>query len=515
MLLPLVFLVKSWWQVDNELWQHLRDTQLLGLIKNTLILVVGVGIGVSLLGVSFAWLTAVCEFPGRKFFDWALMLPLAVPAYVLAFVVLGVFDFGGAAQSTLRSMGMQGYLDVRSPFTVVCVMILVLYPYVYLLARAAFLAQGTELLDVARTLGHGPFSAFFRVVLPAARPAIVAGVSLALMEALADFGAVSVFGFNTFTTAIYKSWLSLFSIETAAQLATLLLLFVILAMASERYFRPRNAGQVSVSQARDRLKLSGGRAWVATLSCVMVFLLAVAIPFLQLLVWSLDNLAYLLAPEFGELILTTFSLGAFAAIIVLVLALPFAMGVRRTRSELLPEVSGLGYAIPGSVLAVGIMSLLATLDQFWVWMGQVFGLGLKPLFLGSLLGLLFAYVVRFFRPGYSALASGLSSIKNSYIESAMIMGVPQKRIFLGISLPLLMPGFLTGALIVFVDVIKEMPASLLLRPFGWDTLAIKIYELTSEGEWQRAGLAALVLVLVSMIPVALLIRQSRVSSLSH
>ena len=515
MLLPAIFLVKSWWQVDTLIWQHLWDTQLLGLIKNTLILVLGVGIGVSVLGVSFAWLTAVCEFPGRKFFDWALILPLAVPAYVLAFVTLGIFDFGGTAQSFLRSIGMQGYLEVRTPFTVVCVMTMVLYPYVYLLARAAFLAQGTELLNVARTLGLRPFPAFFRVVLPAARSAIVAGVSLALMETLADFGAVAIFGFNTFTTAIYKSWFSLFSIETAAQLATLLLLFVILAMTSEMYFRPRKTEQESQVKVQDRLKLSRPVAWLATSVCTFVFLLAVALPLLQLLIWSINNLGYLFAPEFSSLVLRTFSLGAIAALIVLILAFPFAFAVRRSKSALLPEVAGWGYAIPGSVLAVGIMSLLASADRFLIWQGQLFGLSLEPIFLGSLFGMLFAYVVRFFRPGYGALASGLRRVKQSYIESAVIMGSSRRRIFFGISLPLLMPGFLTGALIVFVDVIKEMPASLLLRPFGWDTLAVKIYELTSEGEWERAGLSALVLVLVSLIPVALLIRQSRVSSLSR
>lgn len=515
LLLPVLFLIRSWWQVDAELWQHLWDTQLLELIRNTLILVLGVGIGVSLLGISFAWLTAVCEFPGRKFFDWALILPLAVPAYVLAFVVLGVFDFGSTAQSILRAMGMQGFLDVRTPFTVVCVMTMVLYPYVYLLARAAFLSQGTELLNVARTMGLGPGEAFFRVALPAARPAIVAGISLALMETLADFGAVSVFGFNTFTTAIYKSWFSLFSIETAAQLASLLLLFVILAMMSERYFRPRSAEQGRTLQAQDRLQLSGKKAWAATFACTIVFLLAVAIPLLQLIIWSLNNLAYLFAPEFGRLMLTTFILGITAATLVLLLALPFAMVVRRVKSEALPEIAGWGYAIPGSVLAVGIMALLAGADQFLVWIGQSLGLALKPLFLGSLVGMLFAYVVRFFRPGYGALASALSRIRKNHIESALIMGVPRIRIFLGVSLPLLMPGALTGALIVFVDVVKEMPASLLLRPFGWDTLAIKIYELMSEGEWERAGIAALVLVLVSTIPVVLLIRQSRVSVLGH
>jgi len=231
---PIVVLLQSWLSVDVSIWRHLMQTQLLELLKNTVFLVLGVGIGVSVLGISLAWLTAVCEFPGRRFFDWALILPLAVPAYVLAFVTLGLFDFGGALQSLLRSLGYTGYFDARHPAMVVWVMTAVLYPYVYLLVRVAFLSQGNAMLNMARTLGCSPLSAFFRAILPAVRPAIVAGVSLALMEALADFGAVSIFGFNTFTTAIYKSWLSLFSLETAAQLSTLLLLFVILCLSMEK-----------------------------------------------------------------------------------------------------------------------------------------------------------------------------------------------------------------------------------------------------------------------------------------
>lgn len=508
-MLPLCFIVYSWLRLDPELWRHLWQTQLVDLLQNTLILVFGVGIGVSLLGVSLAWLTAVCEFPGRKFFEWALILPLAVPAYVLAFIVLGVFDFGGAIQTALRSLGVVSYLDVRGPFTVITVMTLVLYPYVYLLARSAFLAQGTELLEIARTLGVRPVPAFFRVVIPAARPAIIAGVSLALMETLADFGAVSVFGFDTFTTAIYKSWYSLFSLETAAQLASLLLLFVILTLAAEKRFRPEETEQNGSSLSHGRLQLRSGQAFCSTAFCIFILAASVILPLTQLILWTFDKSLYAFNPDLHALILRTFLLGLIAASVVIVLALICALAARRLKSGFFPEVSGLGYAIPGSILAVGIMFSLAAADDAWVWIGQLAGWDLKPLFLGSLLGMVLAYVIRFFRPGYSSVASGLQRVRQNYVESGALMGVMPKRIFFRVSLPLLMPGLLTGALIVFVDVIKEMPASLLLRPFGWDTLAIKIYELTSEGEWQRAGFPALILVLVSLIPVIFLIRQSR------
>ena len=508
---PIIFLLSSWWNVDTELWRHLWDTQLLGLVVNTLILLFGVGVGVTVIGVGLAWLTALCDFPGRRFFDWALILPLAVPAYVLAFVALGIFDFGGPAQSLLRQFGMTGYFDIRGPVTVVTVMTLVLYPYVYLLARSAFLSQGTELLDVAQTLGVGRRSAFFRVAIPAARPGIVAGVSLALMEALADFGAVAIFGFDTFTTAIYKSWYSLFSLHTAAQLASLLLLFVVLTVFTERGMRSRITKLPSSHRQAPRQRIVLGRFWggFATISASLVVVCAVFIPLWQLSSWVFGAFSEVALIDFYELALRTIGLGILAALCIVPLAMFSAFTCRRANITFLPEVMGLGYALPGSVLAVGIMLCLAMADQVRVSAGEIFGFSWSPVFLGSLFGMLVAYLIRFFRPGYGAIDSAMSRVKPSYLEAGALMGVNRTRRFLGISLPLILPGVLTASLIVFVDVIKEMPASLLLRPFGWDTLAIKIYELTSEGEWQRAALPSLFLVLVSFAPVILLIRQSR------
>nr|MDQ2695040.1 ABC transporter permease subunit [Pseudomonadota bacterium] len=230
--LPLLVIAGGWLAVDGGIWRHLADTVLGELLANTLVLVLGVGAGVLVLGVGLAWLTVMCEFPGRRLFDWALMMPLAVPAYVLAFIAVGLLDFSGPLQSGLRSLLGPGHWlpPIRSPGGVVAVMVLVLYPYVYMLARAAFIGQGRNTLEAARVLGLGPWAAFFRVAIPMARPAIVAGLSLALMETLADFGAVAVFNYDTFTTAIYKTWFGFFNLQAAAQLASLLLLAVALAL---------------------------------------------------------------------------------------------------------------------------------------------------------------------------------------------------------------------------------------------------------------------------------------------
>lgn len=515
---PLLMLLRSWLLLDEALWQHLWQTQLLELIKNTLILLVGVGVGVAFLGVLLAWLTAVCEFPGRRFFSWALILPLAIPAYVLAFVTLGIYDFGGAIQVGLRALGYQGYFDARHPLMVVWVMTAVLYPYVYLLVRVSFLHQGTYLLSVARTLGRSPVRAFFEVVLPAVRPALVAGMSLALMEALSDFGAVSIFGYNTFTTAIYKSWLSLFSLNTAAQLATLLLLFVMICLYGERASRKdifqRNGGAKS---DRQPIVLSGGWKWLASAFCSFILLLTVVAPFIQLLVWAQSQWASFFDPHFFWLLLRTFTLGVIAAVLVICLSVAIsvsrsaASGNRSKSFRFATEFAGMGYALPGSVLAIGLMLCFSVMDSAYLQLGQILGRNWHPVFLGSLAGLITAFVIRFFRPGFGAVESGFDAIQKNYMESAELMAVSKWSRFRRITLPLILPGMLTGALIVFVDVIKEMPATLLLRPFGWDTLSVKLYELTSEGQWQLAAVPAILLVLVSLGPVVMLIRRSQLS----
>ena len=291
--LPVLVIVASWLHPQTEIWRHLADTVLSRLLFNTLLLVVGVGAGVLVIGVGLAWLTAMCDFPGRRFFDWALMLPLAMPAYVLAFVALGLFDFTGPLQTLLREhFGPGGYWfpDIRTPGGVIAVMVLVFYPYVYMLARAAFLTQGRATLEAARVLGMGP-AAFFHGVLPMARPAIAAGTALALMETLADFGAVSVFNYDTFTTAIYKAWFGLFSLQAASQLASLLLLFVALALISERGLRRRARFHEAPHAPKARAyALRGVRAWLACVAAGAVFFFAFLLPVLQLLLWAWNTL---------------------------------------------------------------------------------------------------------------------------------------------------------------------------------------------------------------------------------
>jgi iron(III) transport system permease protein len=512
-LLPLSVLLLSWQTLDLGIWSHLLETQMSRLLGNTLLLVLGVGTGVTLLGVSLAWLTSLCEFPGRRWLDWALMLPFAIPAYVLAFVFVGLLDFAGPVQSALRELfGPLRLPRVRSTGGVITVLVLVFYPYVYLLARSAFLAQGKGLMEAARVLGLSPWQAFWRVALPMARPAIAAGIALALMETLADFGAVAVFNFDTFTTAIYKTWYGFFSLSSAAQLASLLLLLVALLLYGER----RARGPMHAAQERARgqalYRLRGFKAFMASAWCLLVFACAFVIPVLQLLAWLYTRGRHDLDERYLGLVLHTLYLGALAALITVSVALLLAFAKRQAPTRGIRAgvgLANLGYALPGSVLAVAIMLAFSYLDNHvMIPLFRAWGGAAQPVLLGSLTALLLAYLIRFIAVAHAPLESGLARIRPSLPQAARSLGVAGPRLFFKVYLPLLLPGAFSAALLVFVDVLKEMPATLLMRPFGWDTLAVRIFEMTSEGEWARASLPALTLVLVGLLPVIGLIRRS-------
>ncbi|MBU2712606.1 iron ABC transporter permease [Zooshikella sp. WH53] len=514
--MPLLVLIISWHDFQTEIWLHLIETQLGRLLANTLFLLVGVGLGVMVIGVSLAWLTTMCDFPGRKFFDWALMLPFAIPAYVLAFVYLGFFEFSGPLQTLLREwFGTSRFFpSIRSPGGVVLVLVLVFYPYVYMLARSAFITQGRGAMDAARILGLTPFQAFWRVALPIARPAIAAGVGLALMETLADFGTVATFNYDTFTTAIYKAWYGFFNLQAAAQLATLLMLFVCVAFWLEQ--RGRGSTQYALQQRshqRKPYKLKGIQCYAVLIYASIVLGFAFILPVTQLLVWVVKQGVQDIDSHFAGLVGHSILLASSASLAVVCVALVLSFAKRFHKDHWLKKAvmaANLGYALPGSVLAVGIMFAFSQVDnhlliplQEWV------GLPAQPLLLGSFLALLLAYIIRFIAVAFGPVDAALQSIRSSLHEAARSLGASGLAIVRRVYVPMLAPGLITAGILVFVDVMKEMPATLLMRPFGWDTLAVRIYEMTSEGEWQRAALPALALVLVGLIPVFLLMRKSR------
>jgi len=479
---------------DPALWAHLTEHVLARVTVNTAILVVGVVAIAVALGTSLAWLTAACEFPGRGFFSWALLLPMAMPAYVLAFVAVATLDYAGAVPVALRGFFGEGFAmpPIRSTGG--------------LMARGAFLTHGARVLEAAQSLGFGPWSGLFRVAVPLARPWLAGGAALVAMETLADFGAVSVFNYDTFTTAIYKAWYGLFSIETALGLALLLLVFVIVALAAERLARGRaryTAADAGL-RAPARLALPGARGWAAFAYASVVFALGFVLPAIALARWVLEVAPLDLDARYIDYTLRTLALAAMAAVACLALAVVLGYA---TRFEAVPlpraaaRVATLGYAIPGTVLAVGVVTVLGAIDAGWRSVAGGEGLWLQ----GTVLALLFGYVARFLAVANVPVQGGFARIRPSLEEAARSLGLGTRGLVTRLHLPLLGAGLGTALLLVFVDVMKEMPITLMTRPFGWDTLAVRVFEMTAEGEWQRAALPALVIVAAGLLPVALLI----------
>jgi len=512
---PIAAVVSSLAVPAGDVWLHLWRTQLLELIGQTLLLVVGVGAGTLVVGGGLAWLVVHHRFPGRAVLEWALILPLAVPAYVIGFAFIGLFEYAGPVQGALRRwLGAGARLpEIRSYAGVVVMMTLVFYPYVYLLARVAFREQGAAAVETARTLGRSRGAAFLRITVPMARPALVAGVALAMMEALADFGTVSIFGYRTLTEAIYRVWYGMFDRIAATQLASVLLLFAAGLLLLERHSR----GRARFTQTGRRgpvvepARLCGWRAAGATGACVGVLALAFLLPVGQLAWWAADGIrAGQVAPDFAALLWRTCVLaGATAAVAsVLAVLLAYAGRLHGTGTvRVAAQLVSMGYALPGAVIAVGVLLPLAWADHALVPpLERALGRPLGLLLTGSAAGLILAYVVRFLAVGLQTVDASLGKIPPSLDDAARMLGARAGSALRRVHLPLLRGGLLTAVVLVFVETMKEMPATLLLRPFGLNTLAVEIWERTSEAMWQEAAMPALTLVGVGLLPVVLLIR---------
>jgi iron(III) transport system permease protein len=505
---PLIVLLTRIGDADASLIEHLLDHVLPRVFGHTLLLTTLVAGATAALGAGLAWLISRYRFPGRDVFSWALLLPLALPAYVLAFVAVGLLDFAGPLQTALRALfGPDLRLPpVRSVGGAALVLSLSFYPYVYLLCRSAFDSQGQRAMEAARSLGLSRRQAFWRVALPMSRPWLAAGLLLVVMETLADFGTVSVFNVDTFTTAIYKSWFGLFSLGTAAQLASLLLLIGFVLAMTEHRLRGR-AGYWSTgrSVAAPGEPIDGARRWLATAACLGVLLLAFLLPLAQLVVWAtsgwtgVDVVSLRAAGR-------TLLLGLAAAGLVVATALLLAYARRESPgrlTEMAARLATLGYAIPGAVLAVGVFVALTLADRVLPALtGVDWRVG------GTLVAILLAYVARFLAVGFGPVEAGMARIGRSLDDAARVLGAGSRRRLLRIHLPLLAPSLFTAAALVLVDVMKEMPITLMTRPFGWDTLAVRIFELTSEGQWEAAALPSLALVATGLLPLSLLNRQA-------
>jgi iron(III) transport system permease protein len=518
---PVVVVISSLLAPRVEVWRHLWQTQLAELLLNTLALLAGVGAGTLLVGTLLAWLVVHYRFPGRNVFEWALILPLAVPAYVIGFTFLGLFEFAGPLQTTLRRVLGEGVRlpELRSWGGVTLMMTLVFYPYVYLLARSAFREQGSATLETARSLGRSRARAFLAVTLPLARPSLAAGVALAMMEALGDFGTVATFGYRTLTEAVYRVWYGMFDRAAASQLAAVLLLFAAALLWTERRSRGRQrfAQRHRHGPEAQPMRLSGARAAAAAAVCGAVLGLAFVLPVGQLALWGARALAEgRVAPTLGALLVNTLGLAAVAALVTCALAVTLAYALRlhpTPATRVAGRFAAMGYALPGAVIAVGILLPLAALDRaLTAPVERLLGRPVGLLLTGSALGLVYAYVVRFLAVSLQTVEASLARIPGSLDDAARALGVGAGAALRRVHLPLLRGGLGTALVLVFVETMKEMPATLLLRPFGLNTLAIEVWERTSEAMWEEAAVPALAIVLAGLAPVLFVIRWSRGSS---
>jgi len=512
---PVIVVLSSIFSGSSEIWNHLAATVLPGYVVNSLWLMLGVGLGVLGIGVSTAWLVSLCRFPGRRLFEWALLLPLSAPAYVLAYTYTGFLDFAGPVQSFLRSLfgwsaGDYWFPNIRSVGGAIAMLTLVLYPYVYLLSRVAFLEQSVSTWEASRILGCGPWRSFMTIAIPLARPAIVAGLALVLMETLNDFGTVQYFGVDTFTTGIYRTWFGLGDREAAAQLAACLLLLILGLVLLERW--SRRQAQYYQNHSRERrllgYPLQGIRAAIAWIVCFVPLFFGFFLPLALLLQMTIQNTRQTADDRSWGFAANSFILAAVTAALAVLIALLMAYGLR-LRSNLgmriAARIASMGYAIPGSVIAVGVLLPVGWLDNaIDAWTRVTFGISTGLLLSGTIAALIFAYLVRFLAISFSTVEASLTQIKLTLDDAARSLGHGPTSTLVRVHAPMMWGGLLTAAMLVFVDVIKELPATIVIRPFNFDTLAVQTYQLAADERLAEASGLALAIVVVGIMPVILL-----------
>jgi len=513
---PIIAIAVIAFQPSGDTWPHLIDHVLPGAVQRTLGLMLGVGVLTLLIGTGTAWLVTMYRFPGRRYFQWLLLLPLAMPTYIIAFCYLELFDYSGLVQTGLRDLfgwrNAQDYWfpDIRSLGGAIFFMSVVLYPYVYITARASFLAQSICVIEVSRTLGRSAAETFWQIALPLARPALAAGVALALMETLNDIGAVEFFGVDTLTVAVYSTWLDRGSLAGATQIACVMLAFVFVLLAVERALRAGRRFHHTTGKYRDLPEetLTGMKGALATLACALPLLIGFVLPAGVLVSNAMAHISSGLSPAFWQAAINSLTLSLAAALLAVSCAVVLAYGRRQTRSKLVHVASlvpAISYAVPGTVLAIGLLIPLAALDNgIDQAMRDLFGISTGLLLSGTAFAIVLAYTIRFLAASLGAVEAGLSKISRNIDSAGRTLGASISDMLWRVHLPLLRPALGAAAMLVFVDSMKELPATLLLRPFNFDTLATQVFTLASLYRYEEAGLSALTIVLVSLAPVLLL-----------
>jgi len=513
---PVFTILIQLFEPPGSSWVHLRNNLLVSYFSNTLLLLFGVGVLTFLLGVSTAWLVSNYNFPGRRYFEWLLILPLGFPAYIMAYTYTGIFDYAGPIHSFLRNymdIHIRGSIfDIMNLPGAIFILSITLYPYVFLISRSSFLQQSKTLQEASSLLGSNRWRTFLKVALPLARPAIVGGIALASMEVLNDYGTVKYFGVNTFTTGIFRAWFSMGDATTAIYLSAILMMvvFTILFLESlqrgSRQFGNTNA----LTKPLVRVHVPLNKQIVFTTFCSLIFLISFFIPFIQIVYWVYLTYEKVINYDFFLLIYRSFSLAAGSGIAVVILSVVLLYALRLSPFKWMKnitKIATLGYAIPGAVIAVGIMIPLLAFDN---WLIRQVGPGTIGLLLsGSLFGLVFAYVVRFMAVGYNPIDSGFQKIGIHINEASRLLGTGSTKTLWKIDLPLIKPSLFSGILLVFVDVLKELPLTLILRPFNYHTLATKAFDMATNEMIAESANAALIIILTGIIPIIFLNRMIR------
>lgn len=509
---PLCFLLFESLQGDSEVFSHLWDTVLWDYTRNTLVLICGVGIVSCLIALPLGWLTAYCDFPGRRQFEWALMLPLAMPTYIIAYVYTDLFDYAGPVQITLRNwFGWQSpsdywFFDIRTLSGAIMMIALVLYPYLYLIFKTALREQSFKLVQASQLMGLSPRQSFYKVSLPLARGAIVAGLALISMEAMADFATVNYFAVSTLTTAVYDTWLGYYSLTAAAKISAIMLLILFLALMMERYSRRNQAvfERQSGVNSDTLYTLTGKSAWFATGFCCVVLFFAFALPVAVLIGYAISYAEQAWNSAFFLYAWQSFKIAMIVSVITIVLSLlvVFYQRIAKQAYPLIPgRLASTGYALPGTVLAIAVLLPLSLFDdKLNTWLEPM---GFSPglLLSGTLFAIIFAYVVRFYAIAHGAVEASFMRISPSLDMASQSMGKSQGQTLRKVHIPLLRRGILTAALLVFIECMKELPAALLLRPFNFETLATHVFQYVSDEQLELASISALAIVVVGLVPL--------------
>ncbi len=515
--LPLMVITPGIFIAGDEVWQHILHRLLPRYVLNTVFLMIGVGLLTTIFGLGAAWLVTMYRFPGRSFFQWALILPISIPAYINGFTWAGILDYTSPVYVFFRNhfgidTGPYLFFNILSLTGAIIILSLSLYPYVYLITRAYFLKQSTILFEASASMGRKPLATFFKVVLPLTRPALVAGVSLVLMEVLNEYGLVRYFGVDTFTTGIFTAWFAFGNPASAMKLSTYLMVIVLGLIILERYQRRNKRYDLVGSTYRPvrPRQVSAISKVLSVIFCLTPLTAGFILPAMMLAYWSAQTASQVLDVRFWELLRNSFFLAAIAASIIAGIALFVAFTLRTFPGMLvrvLARVSTLGYAIPGAVMAIGIMIFILWIDQqFRGWLP-----GTQMVLTGSTGILVFAYVVRFMAVGYNPVESGMTRLSISLDEAARSLGHSNWKNLWKINIPLLKGSLVSAVLLVFIDVLKELPITLILRPFNFDTLAIRAFEFASDERIAEAAPAAFIIILVGLIPVYLLNRMLEMS----